>query len=142
MMDSRLRYSGIGDVLKEWRTRAVTIVLYIAIAVALPAYVASVIQSISTGRWQLAVVMTAVYIAIIVVAILKRLDYRVRGWVFVAVGYLMAVTNLATFGPGGLRACLSDGYAYYCVYTCRDPCRLDNHGSQCPYLRRLQFAGQ
>ncbi|MCX5994151.1 MAG: hypothetical protein NT177_08075, partial [Chloroflexi bacterium] len=75
MMDSRLRYSGIGDVLKEWRTRAVTIVLYIAIVVALPAYVASVIQTISIGRWQPAIVMTAVYIAIIVVATLKRLDY-------------------------------------------------------------------
>ena len=101
MMDSRLRYSGIGDVLKEWRTRAVTIVLYIAIVVALPAYLASLIPSISMGKWQLAVVMTVVYIVIIVVAILKRLDYRGRGWVFVAVGYLMAFTNLIIFGLEG-----------------------------------------
>jgi len=101
MMDSRLRYSGVGDVLKEWRTRAVTIVLYLAIVVVLPAYAVSVIQSINMGKWQPAVVMTAVYIVIIVVAILKRLDYKVRGWVFVAVGYLMAITNLTTFGLEG-----------------------------------------
>ena len=101
MMDSRLRYMGIGDVLKEWRTRAVTIVLYVAIAVALPAYVTSVIQSISLDRWQSAVVMTAVYISIIVVAILKRQDYRVRGWVLVTVGYLMAVTTLVNTGLEG-----------------------------------------
>lgn len=101
MMDSRLRYSGVGDVLKEWRTRAVTIVLYIAVVVVLPAYLASVIPSINMGRWQPAIVMTAVYTVIIVIAILKRLDYRVRGGVFVAVGYLMAIENLTISGLEG-----------------------------------------
>jgi hypothetical protein len=80
MMDSRPRYSGVGDVLKEWRTKAVTIVLYIAIAVALPAYVTSVIQSISMGRWQSAVVMTAVYCGYHGCHV-EAPDYRVRGWV-------------------------------------------------------------
>jgi len=101
MITYRPRYDDVGDVLKEWRTRAVTIILYIAIIVALPAYVVSVIQGISSGKWQMVVPITAIYMVVIAVAIVKRFDFRIRGWVFIAAGYLLAMTNLVVFGLEG-----------------------------------------
>jgi len=95
------RYDDVGDVLKEWRTRAVTIILYITIIVALPAYVVSAIQTLGAGGWQIVVPMTAIYMVVIAVAIVKRLGYRIRGGVFIAAGYMMAVTNLVLFGLEG-----------------------------------------
>jgi hypothetical protein len=101
MMPHRPRYGEVDDVMKEWRTRAVTIILYIAIMIALPAYVVAVVQSISIGVWQMLVPMTAVYMVIIVVAIVKNFDFRVRGSVFIAAGYMLALTNLVNTGLEG-----------------------------------------
>jgi len=94
-------YGDAGDVLKEWRTRAVTIILYITAIIALPAYVVSVAQQISLRMWQILAPMTAIYMVIIVVAIVKNLDFRLRGWVFIAAGYMLALSNLANIGLEG-----------------------------------------
>jgi len=101
MMTHRPRYDDVGDVLKEWRTRAVTIILYITIIVGLPAYLVSAIQNTGAGGWQIVVPMTVIYIVIIAVAIVKRFGYRIRGGVFIAAGYIMAATNLVLFGLEG-----------------------------------------
>ena len=101
MMTHRPRYDDVGDVLKEWRTRAVTIILYITIIVGLPAYLVSAIQNTGAGGWQIVIPMTVIYMVIIAVAIVKRFGYRIRGGVFIAAGYIMAATNLVLFGLEG-----------------------------------------
>ena len=101
MINYPLRHGDVTDVLKEWRTRAVTIILYIAVIVASPAYAVSVFQSFDLDRWASLALMTAVFLVIVIVAIFKSLHYKVRGWVLVGAGYLMAVTTLANSGLEG-----------------------------------------
>jgi len=101
MITYRLRPGDVTDVLKEWRTRAVTIILYIAVIVSSPAYAVSVFQSFVSDRWASLALMTAVFSVIVIVAIFKSLHYKVRGWALVGAGYLMAVTTLANSGLEG-----------------------------------------
>jgi len=101
MISYRLRHGDATNVLKEWRTRAVTIILYIVVLVASPAYAVSVFQSFVSDRWVSLTLMTTVYLVIVIVAIFKRLHYKVRGWVLVGAGYLMAVTTLSNSGLEG-----------------------------------------
>ena len=91
----------IGDALKQWRTRAVTIIFYIAAVAALPAYVFSAVQSFAINRFETLLVLTVVYILIVMAAIFRKLDYRLRGWFFIGAGYLMAVTTMASLGLEG-----------------------------------------
>jgi hypothetical protein len=86
------------DVLRQWRTRAVTIMLYIIVVLALPAYVGSVIQWGKLGNWLSISLVTVVYLSIVVVTVFRKLKYRLRAAIFLSAGYLMAAVNLASTG--------------------------------------------
>ena len=101
MTSSLLYHHDVGDALIQWRTRAVTIILYVAVVAALPAYVFSAVQSFAINSFGSLLILTVVYILIVMAAVFRKLDYRLRGWVFIGAGYLIAVTTMASLGLEG-----------------------------------------
>jgi HD-GYP domain-containing protein (c-di-GMP phosphodiesterase class II) len=104
---SSLRADGIADVLQQWRTKAITIVLYAISIAALPTVLSGAI--LSRGRREMTVVMLLIYALVAITAVFKRCDYRLRGWVIITAGYAMAVNS---FVPLGLA---SSGRSYLIV---------------------------
>jgi len=94
--------SQVGDVLKEWRTRAVTIILYVIVAAAVPAYAIIVADVLRTGSWLTLGVITGVLIVLIVAAVKKNSDYRLRGWTIVAMAYIIATVQFHDYGLEGI----------------------------------------
>ena len=94
--------SQVGDVLKEWRTRAVTIILYVLVAAAVPAYAITIADVLRTGSWLTLGVTTGVIIVLIVAAVKKGSDYRLRGWIIVAVAYIIAIVQFHNNGLEGI----------------------------------------
>jgi len=94
--------SQVGDVLKEWRTRAGTIILYVILAAAVPAYAIIIADVLRTGSWLTLGVITGVLIVLIVVAVKKGFDYRLRGWIIVAVAYIIATVQFHNTGLEGI----------------------------------------
>ncbi|MFA5063872.1 MAG: HD domain-containing phosphohydrolase [Dehalococcoidia bacterium] len=82
-------------ILREWRTRAVTIILYILLAVALPAVISTVAYALNNGLWALTITVIIVYLLLIPVAFFKHWEYRLRASIILAIGYIMAVITLA-----------------------------------------------
>ena len=93
--------SQVGDVLRQWRMRAVTIIYYVALAVTLPAIISSTISMAKVGAQFSLIIMYACYLLLACMAIFKNLDYRLRGWSLIIGGYAMAVTTLAGTGLEG-----------------------------------------
>jgi hypothetical protein len=90
--------TGTRDVLRQWRTRAVTIVILIALAVSLPAFIFTIIPASRQGSWLLVASMCAVYAAMLACTVFRKLDYRLRGSVLLAACCLMGITNLVSYG--------------------------------------------
>jgi len=89
------------DVLIDWRTRAVTVVLYIVLVVALPAVISTVTYMVNRGLGGQGIIIVSLYVLIALAAVFRGLDYRLRASVILAVCYFMAVYNMAYFGITG-----------------------------------------
>lgn len=90
--------SQVDDVLRAWRTRAVTIILYVMAAAAVLGYVIIVVDVLRTGSWSRLYIMSFVCLMVIVMVVNKGFDYRLRGWVIVALAYITAVSQLSYAG--------------------------------------------
>jgi hypothetical protein len=93
--------SQVGDVMRQWRMRAVTIIYYVALAVTLPAIISSTISMAKVGAQFSLIIMYIFYLLLACMAIFKNLDYRLRGWSLIIAGYAMAVTTLVVNGLEG-----------------------------------------
>ena len=91
----------VGDVMRQWRMRAVTIIYYVALAVTLPAIISSTISMAKVDAQLSLIIMYAFYLLLACMAIFKNLDYRLRGWSLIIAGYAMAVTTLVVTGLEG-----------------------------------------
>ncbi len=92
----------LSTVLRSWRTRTLNIVAVVLAVVAIPAIVASLVPVYGTpyfNFWLL--IYGGAYLIILALALLRRLDSRIRGWVLLSLGYFMGVLAL---WQGGLWA--------------------------------------
>jgi hypothetical protein len=89
-------------VLKDWRSRAATIILYIIVAAGALANLIILTEVLRTGFWLKLAIMITVYLMVIVLAVNKGVDYRWRGWGVVAVAYIVAITQLSSTGLEGI----------------------------------------
>lgn len=96
-----VRAVDVDDVLSEWRSRAVTVLIYVVLIVALPAFAISAFSMYASKSWAAFVVMSAVYLGMIALALFKKIDFRLRAWVLITLGYVMAAVNLWYFGSAG-----------------------------------------
>jgi PAS domain S-box-containing protein len=85
--------------LDKWRARALYVVLIVVAIAGLPAYVAPVVNAsqMTPHLW----VYLVVYLAFVGLAVLPRLDVRLRGWAFVVLAYANAVASFARVGLAG-----------------------------------------
>jgi len=91
----------VEDVLEGWRTRAVTVILYVLSVVALPAVITSAIYYLNRYLLSLAILIIVLYVLIILMAIFKHWDYKLRASAILFIGYTMAVSALTSFGITG-----------------------------------------
>ncbi|MBN1691862.1 MAG: hypothetical protein JW901_12675, partial [Dehalococcoidia bacterium] len=89
------------DILIDWRTRAVTVVLYVVLVVALPAAISTVVYIANRGFGAQGIIIVALYVMLALAAVFRGLDYRLRASVILAASYSMAISNLFNFGITG-----------------------------------------
>jgi len=99
--DTAIKIVDVDDVLAQWRTRATTIIMYIAVVVALPTVIVTLLNMSRMKSWTLVIILCTLYLLLIVLAVFKRIDYRLRGLTLLFAGYVMAITNMATTGLEG-----------------------------------------
>jgi HD-GYP domain-containing protein (c-di-GMP phosphodiesterase class II) len=94
-----LRADGVSDVLRQWRTKAITILLYAIAVAALPTVVSGII--LEAERHDSTIVMVVLYALVVVTAVCRRCDYRLRGSAIIALGFAMAINSFVPFGLVG-----------------------------------------
>jgi len=88
-------------VLRNWRIRILNIFLIIVAVASAAGTVVSILDAISDpDQWPAAILFAALEVILIVLAVFRRIDYRIRAWGVLLVPYLVGVTNLASFGLG------------------------------------------
>ena len=89
------------SVLREWRTRTLNIFTILVAVAAAPAWVMTIVSFIQNPDVSGTILpFTVLYALIVVLAVFRRIDYRLRAWGLLLVGYVAAITNLVI---GGLR---------------------------------------
>lgn len=88
-------------VLREWRTKILNGFLAIVAVAAGVGMVVSILDAIShPDQWPVAILFAVLELALIVLAVFRKIDYRVRAWGVLLVPYVVGVSNLASFGLG------------------------------------------
>jgi len=87
---------------REWRTKIINGLLVILALAALPAWIMTIITGTQTAelRW-LPTLLSFAFVMLVALAVLRKIDYRVRAWGVLLVGYFAAIANLALSGLRG-----------------------------------------
>ena len=97
----RKNHSDPETVLRHWRTKILNgFLTIVAVAAALGTAV-SILDAISRpGQWPVVILFSILELVLIILAVFRRIDYRVRAWGVLLVPYVVGVSNLASFGLG------------------------------------------
>ncbi len=88
--------------LAAWRSRAITIILIVLAVTGLPAYASVVYTAIRRGVIvPLEIAYIAVYVILVILALLPRIDYRLRVWGLIGVSYVNAMASFMRLGLVG-----------------------------------------
>lgn len=92
----------IQEVLAEWRARAVRIILVVVAFIGLPAWGMVIVNGIRSGETgPLLWVYPIVYLTIVTLAVLPRIDHRLRIWGLLILGYVNGCASMARLGLTG-----------------------------------------
>ena len=87
--------------LLEWRTRILNVFLIIVAAAAAVMTAVSIGDAISRpGQWLPVILYSILEIILALLAIFRKIDYRIRAWGVLLVPYAVGVTALASYGLG------------------------------------------
>jgi hypothetical protein len=89
------------SILREWRTRALNVILTVLTLVALPALVTTVLETIRAQEKLSGLLYVVSYLSLVGLAVFRRLDIRLRGWGFLPMGYAVGVLGLMRSGLVG-----------------------------------------
>jgi hypothetical protein len=88
-------------VLRQWRTRILNIFLAIVAIASAAGTAVSISDAIShPDQWPAAILFSFLEVILVILAVFRRIDYRIRAWGVLLVPYIVGVTNLASFGLG------------------------------------------
>lgn len=89
--------------LQEWRAKTLYLVLIVVAVLGLPSYAYTIWNAVQSGQMPapLLWIYLVAYLAFVGLAAFPRLDFRVRGWVFLSLAYVNAVASLARVGLAG-----------------------------------------
>ncbi|MFP4395630.1 MAG: sensor histidine kinase [Anaerolineales bacterium] len=100
-VDERLT-DEIQAILDGWRIKALNTMLLAMCIVALPAVITPLVIAVRTGAWGVwAAIYIVGYLLVVLLALFRTWDFRVRGWLFLLMGYAVA---MASFFRAGLPA--------------------------------------
>lgn len=93
--------------LRDWRIRALNVLLTVGAVLALPSVALAVMQAIEAPeQWLAAFAFGVMYLLLVGLAISRKLDYRMRAWGLLLIGY---AAEALSFIRGGLAG---DGRVY------------------------------
>ncbi len=88
--------------LQAWRARALNILFWIILIVATPRVAKNIIETVGTPEWwSQTAPFVAIYLLFFALTVFHRLDFRLRAWGLVIIGYVFAVVSMALFGLVG-----------------------------------------
>ncbi len=89
------------DELQEWRVRTLNVFLIIvAIAAGVMTIITVVDAVVRPGQWPTVILYSVLEIALIILAVFRKIDHRIRAWGVLILPYFVGVTTLATYGLG------------------------------------------
>lgn len=89
----------VSDELQSWRIRVLNIVLIVVAVAATAVALNSVVQAVrEPDLWPQTVPFLAAYLFLLSLTLLRRLDYRLRAWGMLVVGYAVGILYLAILG--------------------------------------------
>ncbi len=88
-------------VLREWRTKILNGFISIAAIAAGIMTVISIADAISRpGQWPVVIVFAIFEVVLIILAIFRQIDFRIRAWGVLLVPYIVGVIAMASYGLG------------------------------------------
>jgi PAS domain S-box-containing protein len=88
-------------VLQNWRTRILNGFLVIVVIIVIAMSVVTVFDALSRpGQWPAVIVYLILTVVMIVLAVARGIEYRIRAWGTLLVPYVVGITAMATFGLG------------------------------------------
>jgi putative nucleotidyltransferase with HDIG domain len=87
--------------LKEWRSRTLTVILIVVSVIVLPAIAITTARLAQIGEWNWIAFLAGMYTVLLVLTIFRRLDYRVRSAAALLTGYVGAAFALLIDGLAG-----------------------------------------
>lgn len=87
--------------LKEWRSKTLTVILIVVSIIILPAIVITLARLAQVGEWSWAAFLIGMYLVLLVLTVSRRVDYRVRGAAVLLTGYVAATFALLIDGLAG-----------------------------------------
>jgi signal transduction histidine kinase/DNA-binding response OmpR family regulator len=99
-MDTKTKRQ-VTSVLQQWRTRILnTFLIIVAIAAAVMT-ATSIVDAISRpGQWPPVILFAILEVVLVVLAVFRRIDIKIRAWGVLLVPYIVGVTTLASYGLG------------------------------------------
>ena len=95
----KTRFQAVTGVLHEWRTRILNIFLAVMVIASTPAVIAILIgESKAPSSNPLSFVLAAVWVVLVFLAVFRKINYWVRVWVLLGIGYVAAIVNVAQTG--------------------------------------------
>jgi serine phosphatase RsbU (regulator of sigma subunit) len=92
----------IDPALQTWRVKALHVILVVVALAGLPAWGAPILNGVRQGQFTVLLwIYGAVYLSMVALAALPRVDFRFRAWAFVMLGYTNAVVSFARLGLMG-----------------------------------------
>lgn len=89
--------------LRDWRLKAVNVFALVSTVAYLPAMVVMLTGSAPPDGWPAHAIVSLAYLSFVACALLHRTDYRIRTWVVLVAGYIVALIHLVAVprGPYG-----------------------------------------
>ena len=92
----------IASELRAWRTRALNVLLTVVSIAAAPAIMLTIVQATRNPEyWLSTLAFSAVYLFLVALTLLRRLDPRLRAWGVLVVGYIVGALAFARGGLAG-----------------------------------------
>lgn len=95
----KIKYHAVQGVLQDWRTRILNTLLTVMVIASTPAVVAILLSEADTpGSNRIKYAFAAVWLILVFLTIFRKLNYWVRVWVLLGIGYAAALINVTQTG--------------------------------------------
>ncbi len=93
------------QVVQQWREKSLNLILTIGVIVGFPAVVATFFPAFSdSSKWFNAIVFSVIYLFLVALRLFNRLDYAVKAWGIILIGYLAGISSFINKGLMGSGA--------------------------------------